>query len=1614
MKCVYKIDGRVIGDIMDFNDYLLKYKRYKANDTVFSNRMDRAISLVDAAKNASKQLEAKYQEAKKNAQYLGGEEILKATRPFVGVSEFLSGLRNEQGVLYVPEFIASNYWSERYREWDKGNFTPDEIEEFFDGDPKAVSPVPLGNQALWEKDSNGNYKEGFGTAIQNSLKDQMTQRWKMQALYGTAIHGVLQTYFSTTAKGNRWMDLLSGPNSSMHKQTLYNMHTKNIKDPKTGTLYPGLTEAQIDNIIKYAEQLRDSIETQFGKDVQFFPELTLSAKLSKTYESRDDLNLLGRVDLLVIDHTGTPHIVDYKTSPHPYDEYKEAKKLTFTYQLGSYERMLRRAGFNTTATQILVAPIQMSGFRKEFGTYKFNDAVIGTSASSLFESLNERIYNSQKISSNLDEYLIAPLVLDGDTEHILSEVTKRMATLFPNYGETRRKTDEQIKEMINAQLGNDWINKETGQYEYHPIPGQRFAITQNADVPGAEAKFFENVKKYYTGLKERNANRTQDIINTIREAQQNNTSAVEWPAGIDSWFKTKMSKYLTADWEILDGEAQDAATQFGMILLYNKQLNMIDVVKISPQNLHYQHKFGPNRENLTGGLNVDDLAENTKSSSLMLKATNGNIELIEAMLVLNNLRFNTKDAINIGNISVLAPRGDVRGKSEGFAASNNELMYSWNVLNRLSPLSSDDNFNNGHIKMLSAVEQCYQEFQDILNRIGLSYNGRFEAFRPALTQLHDSLALTSVDQVVVTDALNQLRTILEERFGLDRDITRTQDAYSELSEYTPQNYAKILYQQVNKALLDVNGINVRQITSSHSNYLDHYNVLSHGLSGMMLDNAGQFAVPILNQISGMVLEGYQNARDQASRRLRELRDQVETLKKNTGYSGLQEHTIGNQSSLYNGMTYYTTNGDLLFRNPWKHPELVGDSAKVEFLKFALLQFNKDVHPDWSQSQIDACIQNDDDAFFQVPLQESTFASQINAEGWSSWLKGKLKMFKSKEAFKKYLSDKASEFLDDNEEQRMKDAAIFEAVNLMDQGRGQNRLQLIDSLRRKRGDGFFEQNIENLLGAHIWAYATQGALENRMPLLKAAYIAIATAGNDQNWDYSQEKTFVKDLILNRVNHQSIMSDQQRQLKSAVAPIQKAASWAALAFSPVQFTYQMIEGIWKDCKLIFTKPDGKETFTVDHMKDAITTVYRELGHYSDKNTVCNGLNAFYGINDMDKVSFAQNNSSDNHGIFNFLDKFAYKFSSRPDFYNRMTIFVSQMKGDGSWDAHYIDENDQLCYDYKKDKRFKAFATNDHSDEKAYQASRAQYYATARQLVTEGATNVDGTLFKVGDALPKAYSNKESEAMKAVGDSMYGYYDSTKKSMFQATFIGSLMMQMQTYWSAKKNQYLGPGGFKVQGKWVQAKDPDGVELYYAKGSNGDVDYNAPLVHGDDVASSGTPFLQWKGKFEEGVLVTLWDMAKTVASTRSLKEAWDSKWNAQDEDMRRTYQSNLRSLFFDLMAMVLLGGLAAMILEKSMEVGEEAKKTKDFGDACFASGFQLFAKAMRNSTLDFFWIKSIFEPTLEWQPFSFGWAQQQYENLAECVTGDQSFVKTISKSFGAARNIKPMFVWADQQLQE
>ena len=65
--------------------------------------------------------------------------------------------------------------------------------------------------------------------------------------------------------------------------------------------------------------------------------------------------------------------------------------------------------------------------------------------------------------------------------------------------------------------------------------------------------------------------------------------------------------------------------------------------------------------------------------------------------------------------------------------------------------------------------------------------------------------------------------------------------------------------------------------------------------------------------------------------------------------------------------------------------------------------------------------------------------------------------------------------------------------------------------------------------------------------------------------------------------------------------------ALAFAPIQLSGQVLEHMWKYCKLIITKPDGTETFTANNMSEAGKIVYKELFHFSDVPSTCIAINS-----------------------------------------------------------------------------------------------------------------------------------------------------------------------------------------------------------------------------------------------------------------------------------------------------------------------------------------------------------------------------------------------------------------------
>jgi hypothetical protein len=112
-----------------------------------------------------------------------------------------------------------------------------------------------------------------------------------------------------------------------------------------------------------------------------------------------------------------------------------------------------------------------------------------------------------------------------------------------------------------------------------------------------------------------------------------------------------------------------------------------------------------------------------------------------------------------------------------------------------------------------------------------------------VNELHKALPINNIDAAL--SALYELRAKLEENRNIKRDVVAGRSVHTGLRNYD-DDYERILYQQVSAAILELNKFDVRQALNDHDKYLQSLNIFRKGISGTMLDNAGNFGNRLLN------------------------------------------------------------------------------------------------------------------------------------------------------------------------------------------------------------------------------------------------------------------------------------------------------------------------------------------------------------------------------------------------------------------------------------------------------------------------------------------------------------------------------------------------------------------------------------------------------------------------------------------------------------------------------------------------------------------------------------------------------------------------------------------------
>ncbi len=1598
--CNYYLEGNYIGDELQLADFLLsKYKyRSKFGDQVFqlteramSNKQKLEGEIARKGTDAHRRLRNYVH--KHGIDYDDSGQVINLDPPAMGTNKFLGKYVHQdgdkKGHRILPEFIKEEYWSRKLdRDWPAKQFDEKDRE------------------LICEIENNPNFFDDLATKeitkeSMQKWKKEIQAKWDAQGKMGSALHAVSELFFTKyrDADGNERYNFQDLEDNPSLVDSWFIDKFKDKQDEYGKITYGDFVNyEQFRQMVDMCSKLKQQLESQFGDELTFYPEFMISSELASPYKytekdgtEKECKEIIGIIDLLVVDKQGRMHIYDYKTSPKEYKDYSTAKERGFTYQLAVYDRILQHYGIYTGDGSASIIPIKLNGFKKNHSTdkWEFKDISyeITRQSESRVDVRDLPIKGDMQIEKDLDEFLPHGVTLEMFGDHTLENTQKGIREWCPTYQQQKNMNDEQIREMIEK-AGGFTPNKD-GKYAYKFAYGFGEPIIE--DDPAA---LFNAVKKEIESWpykKQRMVESFKDAFNAaVRDHAEFEFKGARVGQGHQNsrYLSELITPYCDGTYKMVD---TPQLLTLGMLMLQNVEDDTITVLKLTGSKLDYQHEFMKDRTNMNGAF-VPDIDEDSKGNSLMLKSINANIEAMEAMLALQNMDSNY--AYQIREIKVINPY-----QQKGQPVSNKELLYTFkNLMQHKNIIGTEENKfagANPKIRMLSDAERLKADFKRILAKdasvegFGASPVKFSEEIRPELEKLNILDWNTDVSKEKLYDELDELRKKLEQLYPAQTKVVSRQ--LNDLLK--PENQ---LYNAIMSTMMELKGINVRQQIKDADNWLENANVFKYGWEGLQLENPGNFKSPILNQLTKSVINVYQKVKDKVNKENVTVRHLVEALKKEQNYGWVRSNVSGNQTNMYKEMTYVDSDGDFLFVNP---NTLSG--ASKDFLEHALDVINKNRWPSQTNETLENWKRSNDVRYYRVPLMAASDASKMSTNSMITSLKERLKKWDPKSALRE-LEEQAMGFFDEEQASSQDNKAkLYEMSNIFDYGESDHREKMLST---KEGANKFEHNIETILLAHCYAYELRNQMSKEMPVIKASALALAMQGagaNTEKGNFNNLIDFVENYTKKVIKNQSLNDPSTRPIQAVTGKVSKAASFLALAFSPLQFTYQTIEGLWKACSLIIRKPDGTNAFTAKHMWESAKSAYSDLVHYSDTPTKGQLMNEAYGLNDMDANQFAKRINSD-HGIWTHFTDFAFRFSSRPDYYNRSTIWGAQMRADGSWDAHEV-VNGELVYHMEKDARYAALKTAPKGSEE-YNKAYSRYLSALEQFKAEGVTNPDGSELKVGDDLPRAYTNQEAQAMKSIADGMYGYYNHENKSMFSAKFLGGLAMQMKTYWSAKKNQYLAPGGVKLMGKWEDYKE-DGQQLYYQTDERGEIDLSKPFVHEGEAGCSGVKVQKWKGQWQEGIILTYTKLL-TKNGQSNYKDAWNSLWNNPDVNLRTAYRSNIKHLLIDLFFAAVIGNLFAAALEPWED---DAKKqfNADMGDMGKASQYaavSLISKSINHSFMDFNFIDSIFSPTMDWQPFAFSSLTSLAQNTADFVTGDKDFTSSIVNSAAATRQAKPI----------
>lgn len=1264
----------------------------------------------------------------------------------------------------------------------------------------------------------------------------------------------------------------------------------------------------------------------------------------------------GQIDMFGYDKNGNLRIFDFKTSSNP--NVSNYTKLYRYVQLEMYKRLLLQNGIQANNIELLNILINFNPDGTiEFGGFAKSDEV--------FKTIREQARINQKIEKDIPIRLNP--ITTVDEQNKINEANNVTENLFSSKRLNRQKKinfEEYIKNLFDKEQSYTTADKKHIRFK-GTEDNLKIIDVNTEEVP----KVYEGIKTlqefinqefesrqnhesevlslYIQALRSKRKDKIRSLIKSSNNTEQQSERLLR-----------NIGKYINDNWDYLKTPLET----FGIITMVNKSNpdnTYLEFIQLT-NDIGIEENLNSPIKLINGELLLDDLIPQSRQKKYLgyeklPAATIGNVRLLQSLIRIGKFQEIFKGNPKIGNIIVLST---IDGSST-YTLDFNPLLTTLKILQSESN-DKDSNFENKDLFKSIYSDLSNIQIADFRERTSLQIIDAVKQLNEdeqLNLKIPDNFSQPSKDAKL--KALEKLELDLEHHLRSNNEWVSIEQRKQ--SGYQPSEGMQ-LYMTVGVLINNIKNMPTTNSMTVSQKAFTFYDSL-YAAAQLLIDGRMRQYTPDGMLITGLAQglntsSSYTSPDENAHRinlaidtymavlrqqflsEVKEINDStikfLEWVAQSRALGKLQDYTLGYHTDAYMQLMKRTDDGKLdssfQFINPYQKNNLVTEQLdfletilwhinrfriplKDEIKKLSLQELKNSEHYNTYRNLV-----NSDTKWLNIPIKAGSTirlfiqgAKEVLVGDETETRKEKLTQWAERmwDRIKECYDPK---YLTKSQTDRKKRAErLLEPFNYYDEGSSRTeRLQ-------KQRPSQFELNLNYLCVDYVFCSIKEKIEKDLLRTVDRQISGLLLYEMTTGQNVSNQINTIIDRVKVSIYNENLIDENYKDLATLIGIGKKLGSYTKIALRPMLYAKELLAGRIRNLSALCADfIYNGEKITFNHMMDAAAVVFGE-GLFFEKIAKMSGsmhagefalvdwINNTYAITDRDMNIYSERLSADRYGIGNQGTRTLYNNTVRPDWFNRMIIFIAKMKADGCFDAHKIVDG-EIIYNMKDDSRFDEYykhKNNSSYTSENFRKQKALYEAMMNDFIESGFINTKtGEKLKMGDDLPMAYTPKERNSIKEQIGSLYGYYDHEEKPLFQSDTWYNMFMQFTTYIPGELKRWFNTGKNSSIGSYVQLKDEQGNLLYVYQDPETLLDKITTESEIDGVKLQ--PYTKWEGHQVEGLMISLLKTCHDLC-TLQVKDKLNDPLHA--EQYKQQYKNSMLALF-QLLFMGLIGYFILMLM--------------------------------------------------------------------------------------------------------